>query len=69
MHSFFSPVSALLLCLGLLGLAPSTATWAQEAPDDAVVSASEDDPVTLTLSAAVGMALKQNLDLQAAQLD
>jgi outer membrane protein TolC len=67
-RALFSSALILLLCLGLLGL-PSSPTWAQEAPEAPVVSASEDDPVTLTLSAAVGMALKQNLDLQAAQLD
>ena len=69
MRSFVSPVSALLLCFGLFGLAPSGSVWAQEVSENPAVSASPDDPVVLTLRAAVGMALKQNLNLKAAQLD
>lgn len=71
MRSLVPPTSVLLLCLGLFGLVPASA-WGQdspETPEEAVVSATEDDPLTLTLNAAVSMALKHNLDLKAAQLN
>lgn len=54
----------------LLGL--STTVWAQRPnpnPAASSVEASEEDPLELSLNAAIGMALKENHDLRTAELD